>query len=92
MVLFSKLSDDILHIIGNFLDAKTSCRIECTSQQHNLKILTYIKNVVNNQGLFLNDQIIQQDKFSKIILLKINNADKVTNINHLKTLQILDIS
>jgi hypothetical protein len=93
--LIEKLPSDIQNIIGDFLSNKSKCRFNSTIvnkslERLDLKYITNIKIVNENEGKFLTDKILLQPKFLKLVKIDIEN-NNVTNLNRFKKLTEINI-
>src|SRR5579872_5246992 len=86
------LCDDLIQYISEYTDLYTALNIAitCKWMADNLKI-KYIDTYQYENYFKLNDRVLQQKKYSDLIKLVINNNRNISDLNHLKKLQELDI-
>src|SRR5579872_1852020 len=79
---------DLYHIITNYIQFQNIIKLVQCNRLTNIDIIDF-HNVNNKYIFYINDTIISNYKNIKYLNAKYNN--KITNINHLINLEILDI-
>ena len=92
--ILEKLPFDLQNLLSEYLTNKDKINLEITTKVGGkFEELTYIYTFVDSYKNILTQQILEENKFKKLIELNVRYNPAVINVNHLKnTLKTLNIS